>query len=205
MKSFVQKFSKKAMTLVELVIASAISAIIILIVFSFVVDTMENITVSNIRTEGIDSWFSFKNTFNQFFRWGYIEPYIIDTWNNSIIILQDEYNSRWVVFGIVDWKTLKFEKNYVYWNKHVWYRLLSKTEVDNIINNNDLVYDLEVFQDKVFYGMRIKDFRVDIYNSWNIIDILISIINSRDELNFWKSFNEFKIDKSLITEFNLIF
>lgn len=203
MKSF---RDKNAMTLVELIISSAISAIILFIVFTFIVDTMWQITDQNIRTEWINEWFSFKNKFDRFFRWWYNEPILINTWaHNSTILLKDNYNNRWVVFWVVDDDTNKIREDYIYWNNIIGYRLLSQTELAEVELDNETIYDKTFFDDKLFHKMRIKDFIVDIYNQWEILDIMINVINTRNDKDFWKSLSWTLIKPELITTQNLIF
>jgi prepilin-type N-terminal cleavage/methylation domain-containing protein len=60
--------SKKALTLVELVISITVSSIVMLIVLTFVADSIETVLSSNKKTEIYEDLFRFKNDFNKYAR-----------------------------------------------------------------------------------------------------------------------------------------
>jgi prepilin-type N-terminal cleavage/methylation domain-containing protein len=59
---------KKALTLVELVISITVSSIVMLIVLTFVADSIETVIGSNKKTEIYEDLFRFKNDFNKYAR-----------------------------------------------------------------------------------------------------------------------------------------
>jgi Tfp pilus assembly protein FimT len=92
-KSFI---SKKALTLVELVISITISTIVMLIVLTFVADSIETVISSNKKTEIYEDIFSFKDIFNKYARGGYIDQNLLATTatgSQSDIMLMENIDS----------------------------------------------------------------------------------------------------------------
>ena len=189
MKSFI---SKKALTLVELVISITVSSIVMLIVLTFVADSIETVISSNKKTEIYEDIFRFKNDFHKFSRGGYIQQDLIAksaTWtSSSIMLMQDLDSTTWVIFGVVNKETMQIEddsQHTIYYDKVLGYRLLSEFELTNI--NADLtgIYDLNFFPDKLFEGLKIKNFQMEMYNSWAIIDMNLEILLYYNDSKKW--------------------
>ena len=204
MKSFL---NKKAMTLVELIIGITISAVLILIVSFFVVNSIDDLNKTTNRTNSIDNWFTFKDKMNRNIRWWYNNIFIFWTWtttNNSILLVNDSWTD-WILYSVINYETKKIQKDYVCWDNFIWYRLISQSELNDINTNSWVIYDYTFFNDKIYSWMRVKDFRWEKYNDWDILDIYVSIINREDDWNFWVNFNDLHLDSSDILEFNLDF
>jgi hypothetical protein len=113
--------------------------------------------------------------------------------------------SAWILVWIVDSSTRKIQKNYVYWDNFIGYRELSQSEVNEIDNNKSLVFD-KIFQnDKLFLNLRAKDFKPELYNSWEIINLHFSIVKRFDKNLFWTDFASLNIEDIVIGEYNLAF
>ncbi len=189
MKSFI---SKKALTLVELVISITISSVVMLIVLTFVADSIETVISSNKKTEVYENVFEFKNIFNRYSRWGYFQQDLIATtatWTTSdIILLQNMTDKKGVVFGVVNKETMSIEddsQHKIYYDKVIGYRNLSEFELWNINANPTLIYDLNFFPDKLFDGLKIKDFQIEKYNSGTILEMNMDILLYYNDTQKW--------------------
>lgn len=174
---------KKALTLMELVISITISSMVLMIVMTFIADSVETVVWSNKKTEVFDNVFSFKDHFWRFSRWGYLNNTLLidnESWTwNDIILLKNIDNTEWVIFGVVDSETLQLETNAdykIYKNKVLWYRKLSASEIISLEAVPISVYNMKFFHDKLFQWTKIKDFQIDFYNSNTILDINMEIL-----------------------------
>lgn len=189
MKYFIPK---KALTLVELVISITVSSIVMLIVLTFVADSIETVIWSNKKTEIYEDLFRFKNDFNKYARGWYLRKELIAksaTWTqSSIILLQNIDETKGVVFWVVDKKTMSIEDHTthtIYSDKVIWYRNLSEFELTNINADPTDIYGLKFFPDKLFEWLKIKDFQMELYNSWAIIDMNLEVLLYYNDSNKW--------------------
>lgn len=207
MKYFI---SKKALTLVELVISITVSSIVMLIVLTFVADSVETVLSSNKKTEIYEDLFRFKNDFNKYARWGYLEQDLIaksSTWSeSSIILMQNLEETRGVVFWVVNKESMQIEDHSlhdIYYDKVLWYRNLSEFELTNINADPTNIYDLTFFPDKLFDGLKIKDFQLKMYNSWDLIDMNLEVLLYYNDSNKWIFLSD--INPEDVIDINLIF
>jgi len=205
-KSFI---SKQALTLVELVISITVSSVVMLIVLTFVADSIETVIDSNKKTEIYENLFQFKNEFNKYSRWGYIKQDLIATtlsWTTSdIILLQNIEETKWVVFWVVNKETMAIENhnNYsIYYDKVIWYRDLSEYELTNINANPTLIYDLNFFPDKLFDGLKIKSFNIERYNSWSILNMNLDILLYYNDTQKWILLSDISLDDIITVNLN---
>lgn len=196
---------KKTFTLIELVISITISSIIFLIIFTFIVDSLNALTYSNSRTNLIDQVFSFRDKLNRFIRWGYISMLEIWTQEFNVLLIKDIYSTKWIIYWVVNKDTMKLQKDYIYWNNFLWYRFLSWTEIANIEADNNEIYNLEFFLDKLYDWIPIKNFDIDFYNSWEILDLNLSALYSINNSFIWESFTWIVIKDDEYVDFNLNF
>lgn len=197
--------NKNAFTLFELVISLVISSILFFIIFSFLSNNSEELSRWSYRINMFDEWFSFRDKLNRFIMWWYIDMSIISLRDNDVLFLKDAYDEEWVIFWVVNKNNMKLQEDYLYWNNVLWYRLLSSIEIDDIINDNSVIYDYTFFKDKLYDWIKIKDFKVDLYNSWTIVDIDMNFLSSYNSVYDWLPFswNEFLFGD--FYEFNLNF
>ena len=198
--------NKKALTLIELVISIAISAVLILIVSFFITKSLEEMNNSIVKTDSIDKWFHFKDTLNRYIRWwyNYFTLYWDSGLNNSLLIENDD-SSKWFLFWVINNNTKKIQKEYIYWDNFLWYKSLSKTELNDIKTNSWVIYNYIFHDDKIFTWMRVKDFKWELYNWGDILNIDMSIVNKKDEYGFWQNINDVFIDQRYIFQFYLVF
>ncbi len=203
--------NKKAMTLVELIIAVIIWAVVLIIIFNFVADNSKELKNSRERTWVYEDLFSFKNDLNKKTRWWYIGwTWIIDldegVWYD-VLMLTNEDKTKGLLYWVVDINTMKLDdpaEYNIYKNKVIWYRLLSENEIIEIESDPNKVYEKIFFKDKLYPMLFTKDFQVDYYNSGLILDLNISVwANYLTSLNWSKIDNVIKKDD--IIKFNLDF
>lgn len=200
---FIKK--KKAFSLVELVISITISSIIFFIVFSYIVESVNELSKSNIEINNIGGIFSFQKKFNNFVRWGYMFISTLWTTTNSVILIKNKDFTDWYIFWVVDKNTMKIEKNYVYWENTIWYRRVTGNEINSIELDVNNAYDLTFHRDKILEWTKIKDFRTDYFNTWTILNIYVSsILNNNPDLN-WESLSWSIIRSEDLVEFNFNF
>ncbi len=213
------KFFKnnKAITLVELIISITISSILFLIIFVFIANSIEELVQNDTKISTNEDFFDFKfkmkelidSWYSDILTYTWSEDFAY-TWStnpspNNVLYLKKTDLSGGVIIWIVNIDTKKIHNNYSYGDNFLWYRVLSWEEViamETDAYNNILSKNFSL--DKIFKWLRIKDFRVDLYN-WNIMDMYISVVNIFDESLFWQDFNDFFIDKMVTDEYNLVF
>lgn len=207
MKSFI---SKKALTLVELVISITVSSVVMLIVLSFVADSIETVIWSNKKTEVYEDLFKFKNQFNKYARGWYVQQDLIATSasgsQSSIMFMQNDDSTKWVVFGVVNKETMTIEdytRHSIYYDKVIGYRDLSEFEITSINADPSYIYNLNFFHDKLYDGLKIKDFQMQEYNSWTIIDMNLDILLYYNDSNKWLLLSD--INPEDVINVNLIF
>jgi hypothetical protein len=101
--------------------------------------------------------------------------------------------------------TQKIQKEKIYGDNFIWYKLLSNKELSDVLTDSWVIYNYNFNRDKIFEWVRIKDFNAELYNNWTILDIYISVILVTDMNNFWKKISELFFDKNDIEEFNFDF
>lgn len=211
------KFFKnnKAITLVELITTIAISSILFLVIFVFITDSVEELVTNEVKVNSVEEAFEFKDVMQRFIRSWYSDVMVFSwitepsyTWAqnpNNVLYLEKLDWSEWILVWIVDINTNLLQRNYVYWDNFLWYRFLTPTEMNDIKNDNNLIYQKEFFLDKVYQWLRTKDFRVESYNAWTIVNMYYSVINLYDDSLFDKNFEDFYLDDLIVDEYSLVF
>jgi hypothetical protein len=165
---------------------------------------------SNKKTEIYEDLFRFKNDFNKYARWGYLEQDLIaksSTWSeSSIILMQNLETTKGVIFWVVSKESMQIEDynlHDIYYDKVLWYRDLSEFELTNINADPTWIYDLTFFPDKLFDGLKIKDFQLQMYNSWDLIDMNLEVLLYYNDSN--KGIFLSDINPEDVIDINLIF
>ncbi len=186
---------KKAFTIVELIIATVISAIVLLLIFALISNTIWEISYSVEESRFLTSYnelfVKLKEYRNLYTSW----TILIDNeyWSWSDVLIFD--NWIWwqgVIFWVVDKQTMQIESisNYsIYRDKVMWYRFLSEWEVSELKSNPTKVYDYLFYEDKCFNELKIKDFQLTSYNSWSVIEADIGFIVPFEEWLINTNFN----------------
>lgn len=198
-------FNKKAFTLWELITSLVIIWVIITIIFVFVTSSVKNLAENTIKTNSIDWWLSFQKTLQSFVNSWYSTGEIISVTgtSNGVLYLKKPDLSAWVLIWIVNLDDKKIQPQYVYWDNFIGYRELSKDEVEEINEDESVAFD-KIFQlDKLFLNLRAKDFELEWYNNWDLINVKISIVNKFDDF-FGEKFDDLNIENLIIYEYNLV-
>jgi len=203
MKSFQ---NKNAMTLVELIIWIMITSSVMIIVMTFMTTSLNELRVTNETTKTIDSIFTIKDIIARFDKW-WLNYYSIywTWWENNQFTLENWDATKWVLFWVVNNETKRIQKEKIYGDNFIWYRLLSEKELGDILVDSWVIYTYDFHRDKIFNWVRIKDFQAELYNSGAFLDIYMSTILVTDENNFWKNISELHFDKNDIAEFDFTF
>ncbi len=208
MKFFKQK---KAMTLTELVIAVMVWAVILVIIFNFVADNGKELQDSRERTWVFQDIFKLKDDLNKKTRWWYyVGTWIIDldkgVWYDVLMLTNDD-STKGYLYWVVDTNTMKLDWTWdydIYWDKVIWYRSLSKNEITEISSNPNKVYEKKFFKDKLYPMLFSKDFQVDYYNTWTILDLNLTIWSKYLPSLDWTKISSV-IKKDDLIKFNLDF
>lgn len=211
------KFFKnnKAITLVELITTIAISSILFLVIFVFITDSVEELVTNEVKVDSVEQAFEFKDVMQRFIRWWYSDVMVF-SWitdpsytgsanPNNVLYLEKLDWTEGLLVWIVDINTNLIQRNYVYWDNFLWYRFLTPTEMNEIQNDNDVIYQKRFFLDKIYQWLRAKDFRIDSYNGDSVVNMYYSVINLYDDSLFGKNFEEFYLDDLIVDEYNLVF
>ncbi len=185
MKSFFKKNKNLwkniyAFTLVELVVSVAITSILFMFLFSFVVDSLNEIETSKRKTEFFSDFSSFnikmKNFSETFPKYSKIKDFNSWSWMDILLMKNIKWNF-WIAIWVVDTDSMKFAQNYEHYSeKNLWYLELDNTALTLIAWNSDKIYDYKIFRDKIFPKIYIKDFQVNLYNSSSIMDLTVELI-----------------------------
>jgi hypothetical protein len=197
--------NKNALTLIELTISITIWTIILIIVSFFIATSIRDLENSILETNSIDRSFSFKDEINRFIKWWYNDFILYWTWTNKAILLRNTEIDEGVLFWVVNNETKKIQNEYIYWENYLWYRKISDIELADIDTNSWAIYDFTFLWDKIYSGIRIKDFKPELFNAWEILSLYVSIVVLADSNNIWNNFNDFTIDSLDIIEYTLHF
>ena len=97
-------------------------------------------------------------------------------------------SSKGVIFWVVSKESMSIEPDLgykIYSDKVLWYRILSENEIIDIETTLTNIYNLKFFPDKVYDGLKVKDFQMDMYNSWAIIDMNMEVLLYYNDSNKW--------------------
>lgn len=182
--------NRRGFTLTELVIAVAISSIVLIIVFTFVVDTITNLSTTRSASEKITSFHDFsmqikkyKNTYNTVS----VIHNGTSTAGYDIIMLKDFTGSGWVLVWLVDPENMKLVKDNTYENykkRVIWLRNITADNIVELQWDPNKAYDYNFYEDKIYEDLFTKDFQVELYNTGAIIEISVWIIFDEYNVNF---------------------
>ncbi|MCP4523436.1 MAG: hypothetical protein GY828_04390 [Candidatus Gracilibacteria bacterium] len=176
-----------ALTLMELVIAVTISAIVLLFAVGYIADILGYIGESRrqvVVTSHLNNYMqSFQNTLHK-----YPKPTILVDYGpgigNDVLLLEDPSGTGGVIFTVVDIVDDRPKDNTDFSTYHeqiLGYRELDNSELTALKGNTGSYVDYTFFGNKLFHELQAKEFQVDIWNSGsgNIIDMNLEIYNNR--------------------------
>jgi len=198
-------FIKKAFTFSEIVVATFISMIVMSFIFIFLSDTIEAIWNTKDDVDMISSFYDFTNKLHNF-RNIYITWWILvetSTWSDIFLMRDFSWEN-----GILLWP-VKLDSSYLYIDnttyeeKWIWFRKISSTELVSIDADVNIIYDLSFQEDQIFSDIKIHDFILIEYNSWDIFELGL-IVDSDFQINLaWKLISE--VPKDSQQRFNIDF
>lgn len=183
--------NKKGLTFAELIISITISVIIFIIIFSFVIDSIDNLVVSNKKSEVLPNFYSIYDVIwsyrHDFVSWSIVIDNLEWSWSD-IALIKNIHNDKWIVFWIIDTSTMKLESwtGYeIYSNKVFWYKLLTLSELTNIQTTPSEVYNIS-FDKASIFNTPAKTFQADFFNSWSLFLVDLELLISHNPEYDWK-------------------
>ncbi len=175
-------FSKKSwFTFVEILLSTAISIIILIFTFSFLADSIDNLTRSENKVKILSETYAISEVINSYknvyLTGGLLFDKTYESWND-ILLLKDLSWSWGVIFWVIDMETMKFETWSVYnqyKHKVFWYKELSINQLNLINSNSGVVYNWTFTNDHLF-TFPVKSFQLDYYNSGIIWDFNLEVL-----------------------------
>ena len=155
-----------AFTLLELIVSLLIWTIVLIYTFSFVWDTIAELSKSNRQSKILSSFYEFNTKLNNYRNLFVSSEILIDNdfWDGSdILLLRNPSNNLWVIFWVVNKNFMKLENisDYdTYYYKVLWYWELSNGELSDILSNPSNAYNYTFYSDKLFDGFTLKDFQL---------------------------------------------
>jgi len=179
-----RKNQKIAFTLTELIVSITITIIILVPLLLFVSNISKEISDSNKEVEIITHLYEIENKIKEI-KSIYSSWYLLidnDKWTWADVFLfrtkSWEVNKGWYIFTMVNLNTLNIDSNNNVPNidrKVFAYREISWTQLDIITTTPSKVYDYIFNLDETYKNIILKDFQVDIYNWWNILEFNLFI------------------------------
>ncbi len=199
--------SKKAFTLVELILAITISAIVLLFLMNYLASIFDEISYTNKKTKLIISLYEVEYKIRTLRQKYLLSDILKDNlewdWSDILILKTDpgEPEQWWYIFALIDKDTLKVDPNGNIDNiseKVLAHRKISSSELWELNTSPDKIYEYSFNRDEIFEDMILKDFQLNIYNWWKIIEVIIySNIDYEKETN-WEKYSvlwNLKIEK----------
>ncbi len=205
------KKNEKWFTFVELIVSIILSAIIFLFLMNFISKTFAEISYSKNKSKIITQIYEFESIINNI-REKYSSGYILknnESWTwSDILLLRSwvwEFKKQWYIFAMISNDNLTIDWS---WNvdnigdKVFAYKNISEYEMDLLTSNLNNVYNFKFNRDKVFTELKLKDFQLDLYNNWGLIEAIFFINTLYRKSLDWKKYSEIwteNIEKILLT------
>lgn len=168
-------FNINAFTLVEILISTFISIIVLSFIFLFLSSTMNSIWSNKNEIDWLASFYDFTNKINNL-RDIYSSWWILveTSTGSDVFLMQDISWENWILIWPVKISSNQLLiDNSIYENKWIWFRKVSSDELIDINSNVDIIYDYIFHDDQIFSDIKIQDFILVWYNSWTIFDLSI--------------------------------
>lgn len=164
-------------TLIEIVIAIAISAIIMGGVLVFLMKLQNDIVMSKQSTRIYTSLTDFMGTMRNFSKlYGSGSVIVEGTGIYNVWLLMRPDKASWVLIWVVEEKKGNLSKldptanKNTYGKKVVAYRKLTAWQISSILSNTGSVYDVEFTDEWLFKELTVTDFLITPYNSGSIFE-----------------------------------
>ncbi len=183
-------------TLVEIIVAIAISSILFIFLFNFMVDALNEIKVSKDKSKFFSNFAGFqlkmKNISEVFPKYAVLIDNNYGSWSD-IVLFKNRKENKAIALWIVDVDKMKFDKDYnIYKQKVIWIIELSKNQLTELWSDANKIYDYKVFKDKLFEDIFAKDLQAQLYNNFKILDLEMLLIPSYKPSLDWENWNNLK-------------
>lgn len=115
---------------------------------------------------------------------------------SDILLLQNELSTDWIIFWVVDENKMKLEKKQtaynVYYNKSLWFKRVWSWEINAIKSNSWYVYTIWFYKDNVYDKLKMKDLQMQMYNSWTILNVDLTILKDFNPEYIWSNWSSLK-------------
>lgn len=193
-------FNKNWFTFIELVVSVTISVVIFIIIFSFVVDAINNLTISNKKAIVLSNFYDIYDKIwdyrNIYISWSIIidNPYWV--WND-VALIKNNNNDKWLLFWVIDKDTMKIDSwstydKYTY--KVFWYKQLNLSELYKVESNSWEVYNIS-FKGANIFDTPIKTFHADLFNSWWVFLVDLELLIAYNKNLEWKSWSSIPLSE----------
>lgn len=196
----------KAFTLVELLVATIISSVVLLAVFSITSDVLDEAVFTNKSVTSFSSLYEVDRELNKYKNIYSTGIILIDNtsnvWSDVYMFLNTD-NSKWLLVWIVnnyDRLLVPNTDHNLYKDNSLWFRKLTWTWIiNNILSTSSIVYWSDyVFQkDKIFSNFKLKNLQMISYNSGSIREFKFSVNMFFNENLIWESWDELLKDRLL--------
>lgn len=201
------KKSNKAFSLTEVLVATFIWAIILWFISIFLWDILDNMSKSKKEIKALTTYFDFSNKLVNY-------KDIYNTWSifidndtaswSDLFIMKNSLGDSWILFWVVNLTNYKIDlDNSTYKNTWIGFRYLSSDDINNIDNDQNLVYSLLFQKSNVYSDLNIKDMQITSYNSGSLFDMNLFVnVDYQNSLEWelWKN-----LPKDNLFKFNLNF
>lgn len=201
------KKSNKAFSLTEVLVATFIWAIILWFISIFLWDILDNMSKSKKEIKALTTYFDFSNKLVNY-------KDIYNTWSifidndtaswSDLFIMKNSLGDSWILFWVVNLTNYKIDlDNSTYKNTWIGFRYLSSDDINNIDNDQNLVYGLLFQKSNVYSDLNIKDMQIASYNSGSLFDMNLFVnVDYQNSLEWelWKN-----LPKDNLFKFNLNF
>ncbi len=203
-------FNKKAFTITELIASIIIISIMFISIIMFLSGSTNVMIGSNREVKNSSSIFEVKMFLDKINSENYTDFKIRRPTNAyPFILFTDNLSNKWVLFWVVDKKAKSLKKYKTFWENYVWYRYISKADLQSILNNQDKAYDIKFFKDSIIDFWVIKDFELTSYKERDVLKSILeldfNVLNNNIKWVDWASFSDMDIWEKQIYKYNLVF
>jgi len=186
-------YSKKALTLIELIIAIFISVIVLFFVSSFIANVFNQIAYNNSEIKFINDLYVFENKL-WVIRNIYSSGEVLvdnDTWTwTDIILLKSDLKDDWYLISMVNLKNNKIDQNdnvNIINNKVLAVKKITQSQLNDLNSDSSKAYDYEFFDDELYKNILLKDLQANFFNSWAVLNLdLFTNIWYKENLKYEK-------------------
>lgn len=170
-------------TFVELIVSMFISSLLLWSVFYFISANVEDIFLSNQRTEFYSTINDFRNEIlnisSVYNSWSIVYNNAVWSWSDALLLQSKVRSDGYLIWVVYQWKILIWYNAYnAYGDKNIWYVRVSSWQIATFASwatyLNQIIFD----DNHVFDKLKVRDFQADLYNSWNIINMDLTLLQS---------------------------